>query len=172
MRKTKTFFRNLLIATRCEVNIEMLFWDSKFMIRMYRYISCLNLRTAVNFLVRVEYQIQMKRKERAVPLGGLVQFFCVACVAWQTQGLCCQSASSMSSYFLFPFSNFWRNIWISFKFCGTLYYYKVQVRFNIGNHPPNFGWVMALLPLSFCCLFLLSNFWRAALISFKLCRTL
>ena len=72
----------------------------------------------------------------------------------------------------FPFSNFWRDVWISFKFCRTLYHYKIQVMFNFGNHPPNFGWVMALFRLSFCCSFPLNNFWRDALISFKLCRTL
>ena len=74
--------------------------------------------------------------------------------------------------FLFPFNNFWRDVLISFKFCKTLYNYKVQVNLDIGNHPPTFGWVMALFRLTFCCSFLLNNFWRDALISFKLCRTL
>ena len=77
-----------------------------------------------------------------------------------------------SSHFWFPFSNFWRDVLISFKFYRILYHYKIQVKFDIGNHPPNFGCVMALFWLSFCCWFQLSNFWRDALISFKLCRTL
>ena len=66
----------------------------------------------------------------------------------------------------------WRDVLISFKFCRTLYHYKIQVQLDIGNHQPNFGWVMALFWLSFCCSFPLNNFWRDALISFKLCRTL
>ena len=72
----------------------------------------------------------------------------------------------------FPLNNFWRDALISFKLCRTLYDWKVQVKFDIGNHPPNFGWVMALFRLNFCCSFPLNNFWRDALISFKLCRTL
>ena len=28
-------------------------------------------------------------------------------------------------------------------------HYKIQVKFDIDNHPPNFGWVMALFRLSF-----------------------
>ena len=48
-----------------------------------------------------------------------------------------------------PFNNFWRDVLISFKFCRTLYHYKIQVRFNIGNHLPNFGLVMALFDLVF-----------------------
>ena len=74
----------------------------------------------------------------------------------------------LSFWCSFPFSNFWRDVLISFKFCRTLYHYKIQVRFYIGNHLPNFGWAMALFRLSFCCLFPLNNFWRDALISFKL----
>ena len=77
-----------------------------------------------------------------------------------------------SSYFSFPFNNFWRDVLISFKFCRTLYHYKIQVKFDIGNHPPNFVWVMALFWLSFCCSFPLNNFWMDALISLKLCRAL
>ena len=72
----------------------------------------------------------------------------------------------------FPLSNFWRDALISFKLCWTLYYYKIQVKFDIGNHLPNFGWVMAPFWLSFCCWFPLNNFWRDALISFTPCRTL
>ena len=78
-----------------------------------------------------------------------------------TYGSCCPSGSSSSSaasHFSFPFSNFWREVLISFKFCRTLYHYKIQVQFDIGNHPPNFGRVMALFRLSFY-LFPLNNFW-------------
>ena len=74
------------------------------------------------------------------------------------------AAAASSSHFSFPFKNVWRNVWISIKFCRTLYHYKIQVKFDIGNHPPNFGWVMALYRLSFCCSFPLSNFWRDAFI--------
>ena len=52
------------------------------------------------------------------------------------------------------------------------YHYKIQVKFDVGNHPPNFGWVMAFFRLIFCCSFPLNNFWRGALMSFKLFRTL
>ena len=97
-----------------------------------------------------------------------------------TKGSCFQSTSSSaawaaasvsSSHCSFPFNNFWRDVLISFKF-RTLYHYKIQIKFDIGNHPPYFGWVMALFRLSFCYSFPLNNFWRDALISFKLCRTL
>ena len=93
--------------------------------------------------------------------------FCVACVAWQTHRdhVCphrrrpassslvasSSSASSVSSsHFSFPFNNFWRNVLISFKFCRTLYHYKIQVKSDIGNHSSNVDWVMALFRLSFC----------------------
>ena len=83
------------------------------------------------------------------------------------------SASSMSSsHFSFLFINFWRDVWISFRFCRTLYHYKIQVKFDIGNHPPNFSWVMALFQLSFCCSFQRNKFLRDALISFRLRGTL
>ena len=49
-----------------------------------------------------------------------------------------------------PLINLWRDALISFKLCRTLSQRKMQVKFNIGNHPPNVGWVMALLQLSFC----------------------
>ena len=112
-----------------------------------------------------------------------IYIFCVACVAWQTHrddrrlwwwgggGWWWWSLMSLS-HFSFLFNNFWRDLWISFKFWWTLYHYEIQVSFDIGNHPPNFGWVLAHFRLSFCYLFLLNNFWRDALISFKLCRTL
>ena len=72
----------------------------------------------------------------------------------------------------FPLNNFWRDSLISFKLCRTYYHCKIQVKFNIGNHPPVFVWVMALFRLSFCCSFPLNDFWRDALILFKLRRTL
>ena len=51
----------------------------------------------------------------------------------------------------FPLNNFWGDVLISFKLCRTLYHCKIQVKFDIGTHLPNFGWVMALFRLSFCC---------------------
>ena len=50
----------------------------------------------------------------------------------------------------FLLSNFWRDALIQFRLCRTLYHCKIQVRFNIGNHLPKFGWVMTLFWLSFC----------------------
>ena len=50
----------------------------------------------------------------------------------------------------FPLNNFWRDALISFRCCRNLYYCKIQVKFDIGNHPPNFSWVMALFQLSYC----------------------
>ena len=50
----------------------------------------------------------------------------------------------------FPLNNFWRDALISFKFCRTLYHCKIQVKFNIVDNLPNFGWVMVLCRLSFC----------------------
>ena len=58
--------------------------------------------------------------------------------------------SVLSSHFLFLFSNFWREIWFSFNFFRNLYHYKIQVKFHIDNHLPNFGLIMALFRLSFC----------------------
>ena len=45
----------------------------------------------------------------------------------------------------------WRDALISFKVCRSLYHCKLQFKFDIGNHLPNFGWVMALFRLSFYC---------------------
>ena len=39
----------------------------------------------------------------------------------------------------FPLSNFLRDALISFKVYKSLYHCKIQVKFDIGNHPPNFG---------------------------------
>ena len=38
-----------------------------------------------------------------------------------------------------------------FKVCRRIYHCKVQVKFDIGNHPQNFGRVIALYRLSLCC---------------------
>ena len=40
--------------------------------------------------------------------------------------------------------------WISFEVCRSLYHFKIQVKFDIGIHPPIFGWVMVLFRLIFC----------------------
>ena len=79
----------------------------------------------------------------------------------------------------FPLNNFCRDALM--KVCRRIYHCKIQVKFDIGNHPENFGQVMALFRLSFCC-------WgkikgkdivspqkllkgcRDALISFEVCR--
>ena len=50
----------------------------------------------------------------------------------------------------FPLNNFWRDVAIPLKLCRTLYQRKIQVKFDIGNHPQNFSWVMALFQLTFC----------------------
>ena len=58
----------------------------------------------------------------------------------------------------------------------NLYHCKIQAKFDIGNHPPHFGWAMALFRLSFCwCVdigFHSINFCRDALILLKVCRRL
>ena len=61
---------------------------------------------------------------------------------------------------------------VSLEVCRSSYHSKIQVKFNIGNHSPNFGWIMALFWLSFYCSLPLNNFWWDALISFKVCRSL
>ena len=77
------------------------------------------------------------------------------------------SESSVSSlHFSFPFNNFWRDVLISFKFCRTLYHYKIQIKFDI------LVIIRQILALNFCCSFPLNNFWRDALISLTLCRIL
>ena len=53
-------------------------------------------------------------------------------------------------WYWFQLNNFWRNALISFKLYRTLYHYKIQVKFDIDNHPPNFGWLTALFWLSIC----------------------
>ena len=53
--------------------------------------------------------------------------------------------------FSFLLNNFWRDALISFNLCRTLYQCKIQVKVDFCNHPPNFGWVMTLFQLSFCC---------------------
>ena len=76
----------------------------------------------------------------------------------------------------FPLNSFCRDALILSNVCSMIYHCKIQVKFDIGNHPQNFGQVMALLWLSFCCwskvkiLFPLNNFWRDALISLEVCR--
>ena len=82
------------------------------------------------------------------------------------------SSAAASSHFSFPLNNFWRDALISFKVCKRLYRCKIQVKFDFGNHLPNFRWVMALFGFSFYCSFPISNFWRDALISLKVCRSL
>ena len=40
---------------------------------------------------------------------------------------------------------------MSSEFCSRIYHCKIQVKFDIGNHLQNFGQVMVLFQLSFCC---------------------
>ena len=59
------------------------------------------------------------------------------------------------------------------KVCRRIYHYKIQVKFEISNHPHNFGRVMVLFHLVFIdvlILFPLNNFCRDALIFLKVCR--
>ena len=74
----------------------------------------------------------------------------------------------------FPLNNFCRDALISFKLCRTLYQHKIQVTFNIGNHPPTIDWVMTLFSTKFllvCWYWLpINNFRRDALILLKVCR--
>ena len=90
-----------------------------------------------------------------------------------TEESCCPSSSVSSSHFSFPYNNFWRDAIISFKLYRTLYHWKIQVKFDSGNHSPNFGWVMALFwQFSLVCWywFPINNFCRDALIVLKVCR--
>ena len=50
---------------------------------------------------------------------------------------------------LVSINNFCRDALILLKVC-RIYHCKIQVKFDISNHPQNFGWVMALFRLSFC----------------------
>ena len=54
-------------------------------------------------------------------------------------------------WYWFPYSNFCRDELILLKVCRRIYHCKIQNKFDIGNHLQNFGQVMALLRLSFCC---------------------
>ena len=116
-----------------------------------------------------------------VTRGQKVDFgsFLCTCVAWQTHRdhvvrlLCCRRQRRCRQH-TFPFrsvtfegmywfhSNF-AELYITIKYRSSLI--LVIIRQILAELLP-FFW------LSFCCLFLLSNFWRDALISFKLCRTL
>ena len=52
---------------------------------------------------------------------------------------------------VFPINNLCRDALILLKVCRRIYHCKIQVKFDISNHPQNFVWVMALFRLSFCC---------------------
>ena len=53
-------------------------------------------------------------------------------------------------WYWFLLNNFCREALILLKVCRRIYHCKIQVKFDISNYPQNFGWVMALFPLSFC----------------------
>ena len=52
-------------------------------------------------------------------------------------------------WYWFPLNNFCRDTLILLKLCRRVYHCKIQVKFDICNHPQNFGWAMALLRLTF-----------------------
>ena len=96
---------------------------------MVGYYSLMFLFTFLVLSVQVQHKLQWSS-------------FCVACVAWQTH----------RHHIVRPHRRRqWRHH--TFRFCRTLYHYKIQVKFDIGNHPPNFGWVMALFDLVFVVCF-------------------
>ena len=131
----------------CSITFEGMYWFHSSFAQLY-----ITIKYRSSSILIIIHQI----------LAELWPFFDLVFVVRFHSSFCCS----------FPLSNFWRDALISFRLCKTLYHCKIQVKFNIGNHLPNFGWVMALFRLSFCCLFLLNNLWRDALISFKLCRPL
>ena len=45
---------------------------------------------------------------------------------------------------LFPLNNFWRDALISYQVCRMVYHYSIEVKFDFGNHPKNFGRIIAL----------------------------
>ena len=53
-------------------------------------------------------------------------------------------------WYWFLINNFCRDALILLKVCRRIYCCKIQVKFDISNHPQNFGQVMAILRLSFC----------------------
>ena len=53
-------------------------------------------------------------------------------------------------WYWFPINNFCRDALILLKVCRRVYHFKIQVKFDISNHPQNCGQVMALFRLSFC----------------------
>ena len=53
-------------------------------------------------------------------------------------------------WYWFPINNFCRDSLILVKVCWRMYHFKIQVKFDMRNHPQNFGWVMALFRFSFC----------------------
>ena len=51
----------------------------------------------------------------------------------------------------FPFKKLWRGAFISSEVCRQVCHCRIQAKFDIGNYRQNFGRVMALFRLSFCC---------------------
>ena len=45
---------------------------------------------------------------------------------------------------LCPLNNLWMNALISFEVCRMVYHYSIEVKFDFGNHPKNFGRLIAL----------------------------
>ena len=117
--------------------------------------------------------------------SGISMFsYCVPCVAWQTHrdhvvhqhrhqcGWCCRRWCCRHT-FRFCSRTLEGMHWFHSK--STEVYIIVRYRsFDIGNRPPNFGRVMALFRLNFCCWLRywlpFNNFCRNALISLEVCR--
>ena len=54
-------------------------------------------------------------------------------------------------WYWFPINNLCKCALILLKVWRRMHHCKIQVRFDISNQPQNFGCVMALFRLSFCC---------------------
>ena len=90
-------------------------------------------------------------------------YFCVACVAWQThRDHVVRWRRCLRHTFRFRSITFEGMYWFHSNIAELYITIKYRSR-DIGNHLPNFGWVVALFQLSFCCLFPLNDFWRDAL---------
>ena len=48
------------------------------------------------------------------------------------------SSSSAASHFWFPSNNFCRDASVSIKACRRANHYKIEVKFEFGDHPQNF----------------------------------
>ena len=84
------------------------------------------------------YKIQVK-----FDICNNLQNFCGVMALFQLRFCYC-------IYIGFCCITFARDALISLEVCRRIYHCKMQVKFDICNHPQNFGRVMALVLLSFC----------------------